>query len=929
MDCAGADPKSDIEWKLNNALLFYMYKSGRNRKGNSDTSKRTWIEGNILKISPLKSIDSGLYTCKSSSHTLYVASAYVDSSSVFYSGETKLSCDASGDSESTFHWLTPKDQPYAKEKVVTVKPVTLDHAGLWTCQIKDKKQEILVELKVNLNVVGPLITPKKVRISEWDNAELPCFLPSVSGLYITEGSWTHDSPSGVRLPALKRTESGVQWNRTGVNTNKVGFTDQDLKKDFNLTLKKVRISDAGVYVCSLVFEGGKSLSANLTLTVVKNDASAPVTMPTPLPLMADTKLFLSCEIEREGINLVGLKSVRWTGPDGKNYIGKSDRNRYTLSVDKVSRIHSGKWICEINYDVQGRLQAMSNVIILDLTQSPLEPIYAANDTSNFALPCSLSSNVSWSIVNATGLIGGSWSFVPVYSSESFPPLLKLHPNPSPIWKIPTGSQNWLMESKVKNHDLSVKISRVSIKHRGIFTCSLDFKSKTLSSRVQLEVLQVISSAGNGIHEGNTLNLTCTLGHPMSSDLKVNWKAPHASSRDLSHFQSTNLSIRGVEVKDSGKWTCELKKNGTVLTTATIRVKVEKAPVNIWLLVAITGGVLVIVLLSVIAVIIIRRHRKVMKYTRRRRRFCCSFVLGVMGNGLVLVVLCQKRQTWSVTDVFVLHLSVADILLLSTMPLWAVNAVNGWNFSTGFCKLAGALFKVNFYSGIFLLACISLDRYFSVVHAVQMYTRTRPLRVHISCLAVWFFCFLLSIPDLMYLKAENDPRRGTRIECDHHYPSTTMRLTSRVLYHVLGFLLPAVVLLYCYSSVLLRLQRGSQGVQKQRAVRVVLALVIAFFITWTPYNITLLVDTIYSNHSTNINTTCTTTTVLDIALTATSTLGYLHCCVNPVLYAFVGVKFRRHLLDMIKPLRYRLQTRVETVSRKSSVWSADTSQTSAF
>ncbi|MCI4374713.1 hypothetical protein PGIGA_G00009100, partial [Pangasianodon gigas] len=310
-------------------------------------------------------------------------------------------------------------------------------------------------------------------------------------------------------------------------------------------------------------------------------------------------------------------------------------------------------------------------------------------------------------------------------------------------------------------------------------------------------------------------------------------------------------------------------------------------------------------------------------------YSIAFVLGLMGNGLVLVVLCQKRRTWSVTDVFVLHLSVADMLLLLTLPFWAVDAVSGWSFGTGFCKLSGALFKINFYCGIFLLACISLDRYFSVVHAVQMYSRTKPLLVQLSCLAVWFFCFLLSIPDWMHLKAENDPRRGNKFECTHFYPSTTWRVASRVLYHVLGFLLPAIVLLYCYSRVLLRLQLGSQGVQKQRAVRVVLALVMAFFITWTPYNITLLVDTVYTNQSINSSIACETTTALDIAITATSTLGYMHCCVNPVLYAFVGVKFRRHLLDLIKPFRYRLQTRMDTVSRKSSVWSADTSQTSAF
>ncbi|KAK1794687.1 hypothetical protein P4O66_001400 [Electrophorus voltai] len=284
-------------------------------------------------------------------------------------------------------------------------------------------------------------------------------------------------------------------------------------------------------------------------------------------------------------------------------------------------------------------------------------------------------------------------------------------------------------------------------------------------------------------------------------------------------------------------------------------------------------------------------------------YSLAVVVGLLGNGLVLGVLWQKRRSWSVTDTFILHLTVADTLLLLTMPLWAVEAAEGWTFGTPLCKITGALFKINFYCGIFLLACISLDRYLSVVHAVQMYSRRKPRLIQLSCIAVWFFSLLLSMPDWKYLQAARDERR-------------------------------AVVLLYCYCCILVQLQRGSQGVQKQRAIRVILALVLAFFICWTPYNITLLVDTFHTNQISNNtvnNSSCETTTALDIALTATTTLGYLHCCLNPVLYAFVGVNFRRHLLDMMRPLSSRLKGRVDTVSRKSSAWaeSVDTSQTSAF
>ncbi|XP_035250171.1 C-X-C chemokine receptor type 3.1 [Anguilla anguilla] len=316
-------------------------------------------------------------------------------------------------------------------------------------------------------------------------------------------------------------------------------------------------------------------------------------------------------------------------------------------------------------------------------------------------------------------------------------------------------------------------------------------------------------------------------------------------------------------------------------------------------------------------------------------YSLALVVGLLGNGLVLGVLFQLRRIWSVTDTFILHLAVADILLLLTLPFWAVEATQGWIFGTELCKLMGALFKINFYSGIFLLACISLDRYLSIVHAVQMYSRRKPWAVQASCLFVWLFCLLLSIPDWIFLESVQDPRRGLKTECTHNYLRFSVstqgwRLASRLLYHIVGFLLPSVVMVFCYSCILLRLRGGSQGPQKQKAIRVILVLVVAFFISWTPYNITMLVDTIQSNRTHN-NQTCSSVTALDVSLTVTSTLGYFHCCLNPVLYAFVGVKFRRHLVDMLNTLGCKMKGHVRPMARKTSMWSesGDTSYTSGF
>lgn len=186
-----------------------------------------------------------------------------------------------------------------------------------------------------------------------------------------------------------------------------------------------------------------------------------------------------------------------------------------------------------------------------------------------------------------------------------------------------------------------------------------------------------------------------------------------------------------------------------------------------------------------------------------------FAVGVLENGALLVVLVRTRRNWSVTDTFILHLCIADVLLLVTLPFWASEAVSEWTFGTPLCKITGAVFTINFYCGIFLLACISLDRYFSIVYATQMYSRRNPCVVQISSLSVWLFSMLLTIPDWIFLEALKDERRNNRTECMNNYIDfdavKVWSLATRLLYHIVGFLLPSSVLIFCYSCILRRLR----------------------------------------------------------------------------------------------------------------------------
>ncbi|XP_077455329.1 C-X-C chemokine receptor type 3.1 isoform X1 [Stigmatopora argus] len=311
-------------------------------------------------------------------------------------------------------------------------------------------------------------------------------------------------------------------------------------------------------------------------------------------------------------------------------------------------------------------------------------------------------------------------------------------------------------------------------------------------------------------------------------------------------------------------------------------------------------------------------------------YSMAFVVGIVGNGVLLGILARSRKTWSVTDTFILHLALADILLLLTLPLWAVQDAHGdgWTFGTPLCKITGTALTINFYCGIFLLACISLDRYLSIVHATQMYSRRKPWVIQSSCLAVWLLSFLLSVPDWIFLEAVNDVRRN-KTECIRNFYS--WQLASRLLSHIIGFVLPSLVLVFCYSCILRRLRCGTVGVQKQKAFRVIVAVVLVFFLCWAPFHIALILDTAFTD---NTDTSCEFRASLTKALIITQTMGNLHCSLNPILYAFVGVKFRQQLLDIFRVVTCKSKTRIglhSVVSRRGSIWSdsADTSNSLAI
>ncbi|XP_016012148.2 C-X-C chemokine receptor type 2 [Rousettus aegyptiacus] len=275
-------------------------------------------------------------------------------------------------------------------------------------------------------------------------------------------------------------------------------------------------------------------------------------------------------------------------------------------------------------------------------------------------------------------------------------------------------------------------------------------------------------------------------------------------------------------------------------------------------------------------------------------YALVFLLSLLGNSLVMLVILNGRVSRSVTDVYLLNLAIADLLFALTLPIWASSKAKGWIFGTPLCKIVSFLKDVNFYSGILLLACISVDRYLAIVHATRTLTQKRHW-VKFICLGIWALSLILSLPIFVFRKAYQPPFSSLVCYEDMGANTTKWRMVMRALPQTFGFLLPLLVMLFCYGFTLRTLFQAHMG-QKHRAMRVIFAVVLVFLLCWLPYNLVLVADTFMRLGV--IEETCERRTNIGRALDATEILGFLHSCLNPLIYAFIGQKFRHGLLKIM-------------------------------
>ncbi|XP_035762300.1 melanin-concentrating hormone receptor 1-like isoform X1 [Neolamprologus brichardi] len=276
-------------------------------------------------------------------------------------------------------------------------------------------------------------------------------------------------------------------------------------------------------------------------------------------------------------------------------------------------------------------------------------------------------------------------------------------------------------------------------------------------------------------------------------------------------------------------------------------------------------------------------------------------LGIIGNCIVMYTIMKKtkcRAKQTVPDIFILNLSIVDLLFLLGMPFLIHQLLgNGtWHFGAAMCTVITALDSNSQIVSTYILTAMTFDRYLATVHPIRFnYVRTPCVAVLVIGL-VWVLSLLTIIPVWMY--AGLMPLPDGLVACALLLPDPVTNTYWFTLYQFfLAFAIPLAIICRVFFKILQHMSTSvaplpprSLRVRTRKVTRMAVAICLAFFICWAPFYILQLVHLGVQKPS----------IAFSYAYNIAISMGYANSCINPFLYIMLSETFKRQFLRAVRP-----------------------------
>lgn len=266
------------------------------------------------------------------------------------------------------------------------------------------------------------------------------------------------------------------------------------------------------------------------------------------------------------------------------------------------------------------------------------------------------------------------------------------------------------------------------------------------------------------------------------------------------------------------------------------------------------------------------------------------IFAIFGNALVVLAFGLFKNVRTVNNCFILFLAVSDLLVaLVPLPMWMTFVLSDATWWTAGPQERDAILRAWVFldvtcglSSIFLLTCISVERYICVVHSCFYRRNASAKRALVAIGLVWAVVLTLASFRVAYIDLP--------------------RPTFEFVFAYGGFLVPFLVIIAMYGLLLRFVGKQVRAVadnvagsdttslfREKKTAKVMIVIVALFFVCWFPF---------FLLHFVTLCGDCTRALHKPSVINAFKWLHYSNSVVNPVVYAGMSRDFRKYFKTIL-------------------------------
>lgn len=216
-----------------------------------------------------------------------------------------------------------------------------------------------------------------------------------------------------------------------------------------------------------------------------------------------------------------------------------------------------------------------------------------------------------------------------------------------------------------------------------------------------------------------------------------------------------------------------------------------------------------------------------------------FLFGLVLNVVALLVFCVFLRKWTESTIYMTNLALMDVFLLIPLPfkMHATNHLWHYDFHP-LCSFLESLYFIGIYGSIYTIMCIAMDRWVAIRHPFRAKQLRSPKKALGMCVMVW--AVVLAAISTTISGFRNNEQRD--FHCFHGFSEKGWSPLVIICLEVFGFLVPALVLVYCSVQTIWTLQESGQHSPRSRAcVKIIYSSLCAFLVPFTPSHLAILLQ----------------------------------------------------------------------------------------